>query len=178
MCENELDLGGWTLVWKHSFRQVSPLNETIKYYSSAYKPCTDLEDGWCNIPNKAGLKPKEMMIAAYHKKQLVYAYKGDFNPSLDSDWTGGILPNPEKVVDHCTRYNGIHPAPFTGNDASLLGLAFDKATPWAYNNACDTISNVLANPGECRWNSCQLPKSISKASRITGIQMTVAIYVR
>ena len=57
--------------------------------------------GWCNIPNKARLNPTEMMTAAYHKKTLVYAYKGIFNKNLDWHWSGGILLDPKKVVDHC-----------------------------------------------------------------------------
>ena len=71
--------GGWTLVWKHSAMEVLPLTESMKYFSDYYKACTDLEVGWCNIPNKDRLNPTEMMIAAYHNKRLVYAYKGIFN---------------------------------------------------------------------------------------------------
>ena len=164
------------MVWKHSYMPKTPINDTMKYYSSTYEPCTDLEEGWCNLPNKRGLNPSEMMIAAYHMKQVVYAYKGKFNPSLDSDWTGGILPNPEQVVDNCISSKVAPPSPYTGFRNSLLGIAFDKSTPFTFQSGCDTISGSATLPQDCRWSSCRLPSSISSKDRY--VQMTVAIYVR
>ena len=80
--------GGWTLVWKHSAMEVLPLTEDMKYFSDYYKACTDLEVGWCNIPNKDRLNPTEMMTAAYHNKRLVYAYKGaEMRVSLLSEYS-------------------------------------------------------------------------------------------
>ena len=167
--------GGWTLVWKHSAMEVLPLTESMRYFSDYYKACTDLEVGCCNIPNKTRLNPTEMMIAAYHKKTLVYAYKGIFNKNLDWHWSGGILLDPKKVVDHCTNNNGVPPEPaLIGSNWG--GLSFDKHNPHLYEDNCDVYRNSLSSPGDCCWENCQLPTSISPSSHNT--QMTVAIYVR
>ena len=168
------DGGGWTLVWKHSVTEVGTLTESMRYYSNYYKACTDLEVGWCNIPNKDRLNPTEMMIAAYHQKTTVYAYKGIFNKNLDWHWSGGILVDPNKVVDLCTNRNGVEPAP--DNENNRGGLSFDKWTPYAYTSNCDVYSGSPSSPGDCRWENCGLPTSISSTNRHT--QMTVAIYVR
>ena len=154
--------------------EVLPLTEDMRYFSDYYKACTDLEVGWCNIPNKARLNPTEMMTAAYHKKTLVYAYKGIFNKNLDWHWSGGILLDPKKVVDHCTTKNGVQPAPDTGTDRA--GLSFDKWSPYAYTASCDVYWGCLSSPLDCRWENCHLPTNISSPRRHT--QMTVAIYVR
>ena len=166
--------GGWTLVWKHSVMEVLPLTEDMKYFSDYYKACTDLEVGWCNIPNKDRLNPTEMMTAAYHNKRLVYAYKGIFNKNLDWHWSGGILLDPEKVVDFCKVQDGVQPAPFIGNNRG--GLSFDKRSPYDYTTNCDVYAGPLSSPVDCRWGNCRLPTNIS--SSIVGTQMTVAIYVR
>ena len=169
------DGGGWTLVWKHSAMEVLPLNESMRYFSDYYKACTDLEVGWCNIPNKTRLNPTEMMIAAYHKRTLVYAYKGIFNKNLDWHWSGGILLDPKKVVDHCTANNGVPPEPaLIGSNWG--GLSFDKARPHIYEGNCDVYYLSLSSPVDCRWADCRLPTSISSSGLRT--QMTVAIYVR
>ena len=166
--------GGWTLVWKHSVMEVLPITESMRYFSDYYKACTDLEVGWCNIPNKATLNPTEMMTAAYHNKTLVYAYKGIFNKNLDWHWSGGILLDPEKVVDHCTGKNGVQPAPYIGYNWE--GLSFNKVSPYDYITYCDVYRGSPSSPGDCRWAGCRLPTSISSSS--TRTQMTVAIYVR
>ena len=85
----------------------------MKDYSGYYKPCTIITDrGWCDIPKKADkFSPTEQMIVAYHYSHLVYAYKGLFNRNIDYDWSGGILLDFKKIVDKCTTYNGIQPAP-------------------------------------------------------------------
>ena len=169
------DGGGWTLVWKHSAMEVLPLTEDMRYFSDHYKACTDLEVGWCNIPNKDRLNPTEMMIVAYHHKTTVYAYKGIFNKNLDWHWSGGILLDPKKVVDFCTSDNGVPPEP--GPIAGILGgLPFDKHNPHTYTGNCDVYRGTLSSPGDCRWENCGLPTSISSTNRHT--QMTVAIYVR
>ena len=79
-------------MWKHSYMEVTPLTCTsdMYYFSNHYRPCTDINSGWCNVPHKSRLKPTEMMIVAYHNKRVVYAYRGKFNRNIDSDWTGGI----------------------------------------------------------------------------------------
>ena len=59
--------------------------------------------------------PEEQMIVAYHNTNVVYAYKGLFNRNIDYDWSGGILLDFKKIIDKCTRYNGIQPAPAAGN---------------------------------------------------------------
>ena len=173
-CNMDNDGGGWTLVWKHSAMEVLPLTEDMRYFSDYYKACTDLEVGWCNIPNKDRLNPTEMMTAAYHNKRLVYAYKGIFNKNVDWHWSGGILLDPKKVVDLCTRHNGVQPAPWAGSN--MGGLSFDKYSPYDYTANCDVYAGSLSSPSDCRWGSCFLPTSISSSQYHT--QMTVAIYVR
>ena len=145
-------------MWKHSALEVLPLTEDMRYFSDYYKACTDLEVGWCNIPNKDRLNPTEMMIAAYHNKTLVYAYKGIFNKNLDWNWSGGILLNPEKVMDLCTRNSGVQPAPLITRNRG--GLSFDKHSPYDYKSNCDMYCGSLSSPGDCRWENCQLPTSI------------------
>ena len=159
-------------MWKHSAMEVLPLTESMRYFSDYYKACTDLEVGWCNIPNKDRLIPTEMMTAAYHNKRLVYAYKGIFNKNLDWHWSGGILLDPEKVVDHCISDNGVQPAPHNANNRG--GLSFDKHSPYDYTSNCDMYGGSLSSPGDCRWANCYLPTNISSSRRNT--QMTVAIY--
>ena len=161
-------------MWKHSVMEVLPLTEDMRYFSDYYKACTDLEVGWCNIPNKDRLHPTEMMIAAYHNKKLVYAYKGIFNKNLDWHWSGGILLDPEKVVDLCTQNYGVQPAPWAATN--MGGLSLDKHSPYAYTANCDVYGGSLFSPVDCRWVNCYLPTSIS-SSRV-HTQMTVAIYVR
>ena len=169
------DGGGWTLVWKHSAMEVRSLTEDMKYFSDYCKACTDLEVGWCNIPNKDRLNPTEMMIAAYHHKTTVYAYKGIFNKNLDWHWSGGILLDPKKVVDLCAAINGVPPEPYRGYNWG--GLSFDKNNPHTYTGNCDVYTGTFpSSPRDCRWANCQLPTSISSTRRNT--QMTVAIYVR
>ena len=171
-----LDGGGWTLTWKHSYMEVGALSGDMKYYSSHYQACTDLNTGWCNVPRKIRLNPTEMAIAAYHNKRLVYAYKGIYNANLDRHWSGGMLLDPTQLVDHCTvdKSNGVEPAPFI--TSQLGGIAFDKLSPLDYNGNCDTLRGSLNNPGDCRLENCKLPSSISSNQQHT--QMTVAIYVR
>ena len=170
-CEMELDGGGWTLVWKHSYLEVGGLTEAMKYFSSTLEPCYNLDVGWCNFPCKERLHPTEMAIAAYHEGTMVYAYKAGFNRNLDSDWRGGFLIDPVKLVDRCTGRNGVQPAPYRGSDGSLFGLAFDKHSPNDFYNNCDTIVNTLSSPRECRWHNCgPVPRH--------STQMTMAIYIR
>ena len=168
-CNMTTDGGGWFLVWKHSYRQVSPLTTNMYYHSSFYKPCTDLSVGWCNVPNKTRLQPEEMMIAAYHNGILAYAYKGTFNRNIDHHWSGPTLLTPvTRIVDRCTNDRSA-PTPRSYN--TLSGLIFGKG------GTQDTIGGTLANPRyDWRWLSCHLPSSISSSTRNT--QMTMAIYVR
>ena len=170
-----LDGGGWTLVWKNSFMDNLPLSDNMRHYSGYYKPCTSTTDrGWCNIPKKSDkFSPTEQMIVAYHNSHVVYAYKGLFNRNIDYDWSGGILLDFKKIVDKCTNNNGVQPAPFTNH---ISGITFDKRTPYAYSNNCDTLYGSLTSPNECRWHDCHLPSSISGLHR--NVQMTMAIFVR
>ena len=170
--------GGWTLVWKHSYLEVLPLTTDMYYFSSLYRPCTSLDAGWCNIPNKSRFNSTEMMIVAYHNKRVVYAYRGRFNRNIDSDWTGGILLDPMKCVDHCKQHNGVPPGPSNdfNLDSRLLGIAFDKYSPNNPRHNCDTLRTSYSNPLDCRWYDCQIPGSIS--STAAGVQMTYAIYIR
>ena len=157
-------------MWKHSYKQVSPLTTDMYYHSSFYKPCTDLSVGWCNIPNKTRLQPEEMMIAAYHNGILVYAYKGTFNRNIDHHWSGPTLLSPvTRIVDHCTNSKST-PTPWSYN--TLTGLVFSKS------GGGETIGGTLANPRyDWHWESCRLPSCISSSLQY-HTQMTMAIYVR
>ena len=143
---------GWTLVWKHSYIETLPLSTNMYYYSDYYKSCTTHDSGWCNIPNKKRFNPTEQMIVAYHRGTIVYAYKGIFNYSIDHDWTGGVLVDFKKIVDNCTNSysQNVQPAPSSDkSDHRLLGLAFDKVSPYNYLSNCDTISGTFDSPNEC-----------------------------
>ena len=134
-----------------------------------------------HIPNKGHLQPTHMMIAAYHNKNVVWAYKGWFNWNIDHDWTGGVLVEPVQVVDRCTRTDhslGKPPAPSAhpGN-RRLLGIAFDKSTPYKYLGNCDTIHGQFTNPGECRFHDCAW-NTKNSPSTIVNNQMTVVRYIR
>ena len=170
---SELDGGGWTLVWQHSYMEDLPLNLSMRCFSEDYTPCVTRASKWCNIPNKARFNPTEQMIVAYHKGTVVYAYKGLFNRNIDSSWTGGILLDFKKIVDKCTVKNGVQPAP---ENTKAIGLTFDKHSPYAYKSNCDTYRGSFASPGDCRWENCKLPSSISSSKQ--NVQMSIAIYVR
>ena len=168
------DGGGWTLVWKHSYMETLPLSTNMYYFSDYYKSCTTHDSGWCNIPNKKRFNPTEQMIVAYHRGTIVYAYKGIFNYNIDHDWTGGVLVDFKKIVDRCTRSGSpnVQPAPSTDNgDRRLLGLGFDKVSPYNYLDNCDTITGTFDSPGDCRWGDCSYPTKYQ-------VQQTMAIYVR
>ena len=172
-CDMDLDGGGWTMVWKHSYMEVLPLTTAMYYFSQHYRECSDMEAGWCNTPNKGHLQPTHMMIAAYHNKNVVWAYKGWFNWNIDRDWTGGVLVEPVQVVDRCSRSVGKPPAPSVHTtDRHLLGIAFDKVTPDNYFLSSDTICDTFASPTDCRWGDCH-PSGFSRRT-----QMTVVIYIR
>ena len=168
----ETDGGGWSLVWKHSYKQVSPLTKNMYYHSDFFKACTDLASGWCNVPSKIRFQPEKMMIVAYHYSTTVYAYKGTFNRNLDHDWTGAtLLGNVSVITDKCTRSGTGVPTPAQEND--LTGMVFSK--PFTINT--DTIQGTLINPrDDDRWAHCHLPSSISSSTN--NVQMTMAIYVR
>ena len=177
------DDGGWTLVWKHSYVEITSVTQNMDFNSSFYKACVNLgsgADGWCNIPNKARFEPDEMMIVAYHKGTVVYAYKGYFNRNIDYHWTGGILLEPKKIVDHCTSANGVAPEPDYAHGSP--SITFDKYAPYKYTNNCDTIRIDGPPPyrtrsnTDCRWENCNLPTSISNTHH--HVQMTYAIFVR
>ena len=170
------DGGGWTLVWTHSYMETIPLSTNMYYFSDYYKNCTTHDSGWCNIPNKKHFNPTEQMIVAYHKGTIVYAYKGIFNYNIDHDWTGGVLVDVKKVADNCTGKQNIQPAPSAQTDPNLLGLAFDKRSPYNYSYNCDTIHRSFRSPGDCRWADCYLPSSVS--SKPLATQQTMALYVR
>ena len=167
-------------MWKHSYMEVTPLTSDMYYFSNHYRPCTNINSGWCNVPQKSRFNATEMMIVAYHNKRVTYAYRGKFNRNIDSDWTGGILLDHHKCVDHCARSenDGVRPAPriHANRDNRFLGIAFDKHSPDNYYDDCDTFYYNFDNTLDCRWNNCRLNTSISAKSRQT--QMTVAIYIR
>ena len=170
-----LDGGGWTLVWKNSFMDSLPLSDNMRYYSGYYKPCTSITDrGWCNIPKKADkFSPTEQMIVAYHNSHVVYAYKGLFNRNIDYHWSGGILLDFKKIMDHCLHNNGVQPAPAANY---IPGITFDKRTPYNYYVNCHTLQGSLTSPNDSRWHDCHLKSSIS--GTLYNVQMTMAIFVR
>ena len=172
------DGGGWTLVWKHSYMETSPLSTNMYYFSDYYKSCTIHDSGWCNIPDKKRFNPTEQMIVAYHKGTIVYAYKGIFNYNIDHDWTGGVLVDYKKIIDHCTTTGeNVLPAPSSASkNYEMLGIAFDKRSPYDYLRDCNTIDTSLNSPRDCRWHNCYLPSTISSTLHTT--QKTVAIYIR
>ena len=154
--------------------ETSPLSTNMYYYSDYYKSCTTHDSGWCNIPNKKRFNPTEQMIVAYHKGTVVYAYKGIFNNNIDHDWTGGVLVDFQKIVDKCTRSGipNVQPAPSSHHkDHRLLGLAFDKSSPYDYLSGCDTIGLTFDSPGDCQWHICTNPTRYN-------VQQTVAIYIQ
>ena len=168
------------MVWKHSYMEVLPLTTAMYYFSQHYRECSNMEAGWCNIPNKGHFQPTEMMIAAYHNKNVVWAYKGWFNWNIDHDWTGGVLVEPKQVVDTCTLREslGTSPAPSAaGGDRRFLGIAFDKYTPDNYLENCDTMYGSFNNPTECRFHNCA-GNTRTSPSTIVNKQMTVVIYIR
>ena len=181
----DLDGGGWTLVWKHSPMQVHAtehLSDKMKHYGTVLKECPTLSAGWCNIPGKARFMPSEMMFVAYHEENVVYAYKATFNRNLDTDWTGGVFVDFIKVVDYCKHNNGVQPYPSTatGGTLSILGINFDKTTPYNIRNNCDMYEGTLSSPADCRWENC----CGRDTCNIVGpdfrwhSQQTVAIFVR
>ena len=155
--------GGWTLVWKHSYMESLPLSTNMYYFSDYYKCCTTHDSGWCNIPNRK--------IVAYRRGTIIYAYKGIFNHNIDHDWTGGVLVDFKKIVDKCTNSRNLNvqqtPSSYS-KDYRLLGLAFDKVTPYNYFSHCDTLYGTFDSPGDCQWGDCTTPSLI---------QQTMAIYV-
>ena len=165
-------------MWKHSYMEVRPLTTDMYYFSNHYRPCSDINSGWCNVPYKSRFNATQMMIVAYHNKRLVYAYQGRYNGNMDTDWTGGILLDHRKCVDHCNAFNGNRPAPsvHANPDNRLLGISFDKRTPDKYYTDCSTIKISFDTPVDCRWHNCGLPTSISRTAH--NVQMTAAIYVR
>ena len=172
-----IDGGGWTLVWTHSYLETSPLSTNMYYCSDYYKNCTTHDSRWCNIPNKKCFNPTEQMIVAYHRGTIVYAYKGIFNYNIDHDWTGGVLVDFKKIVDQCTNGGSpnVQPAPSAEPNPNLLGLDFDKRSPYDHVFNCDTIYMSLMSPNDCHWSDCGLPSSIY--SKSSNTQQTVAIYV-
>ena len=173
-CAFDLMDRGCSLVWKHSYIQVSPTND-MRTFSRFNKPCLDLLDGWCNVGKKECLGGSEQVTAAYHHRQLVYAYRGDRNLQLGKSWQGAILNNPFVIVDRCANTDskavGVAPEPTSD---SFIGVAFDKYNQRVYTGNCDTVTGGDGK-GDCRWANCQLPPSISSSTR--GVQMTTAIFV-
>jgi hypothetical protein len=114
--------------------------------------------------------------------KVIYAYKAIFNRNLDSDWTGGIINDFIKIVDHCRGNNGVQPHPSiagAGRDRTMLGINFDKTTPNDLYNNCDVYHGTLSNPRECRWENCCPSSGCSVYGTVRQhTQMTVAIFVR
>ena len=159
---------GNTLTWK-IFHSVS-LTTNMTFFSKNYKHCTQHATGWCNIPNKARFNPTEQMIVAYLNKQIIYAYKGDFNMNIDYNWSGGILIAYTKILDKCSYGNGNNPRPVK---SSLPGIAFSKrSSSCNYYGTGGTITGTLTSTKNDRWSYCR------SSGYATGNQMTLAIYIR
>ena len=146
-----------------------PLTTNMTFFSDYYKPCTQHANSWCNIPNKARFNPTEQMIVAYHNKEVIYAYKGVFNPCIDNDWTGGVLIAYTKITDQCSAHNGHGPQPVK---SSIPGIAFSKRNTHNYYGTGGTIRGTITNPTDNRWQYCRTYSTTSRE------QMTLAIYVR
>ena len=114
--------------------------------------------------------------------KVVYAYKGTLNRNVDYDWTGGVLVDFVKVVDHCVHKNGVQPHPSVAQarrDLSMLGINYDKTTPSDLYNNCDMYYGTLSNPRKCRWENCCGRRGCSVHGGIgRHTQMTVAVFVR
>ena len=178
-CDMDIDEGGWTLVWQHTYMKFTPLHSNMFYYSDYYRPCVNdaSKEDWCNVPNKFRFNPTKQLIVGYHKGTVVFAYKGDFNYNIDHYWNGALLHNPKKLTDHCIHSNGIEPAPsvhYTG----IFGLTFDKVTPDKFYVNCNTYhrGSTFKTPKDCRWHDCHIPSTISSTKYSTN--MTMAIFVR
>ena len=130
---------------------------------------------WCNIPNKARFNATEQMIVAYNEGTVVYAYASLFNRLIDSMWRGAILCEVDlrEIIDKCRSSNGVQPAP---ENAYVVGIAFDKESLTLQN--CDTYRGSLTHPGDCQWENCLLPSSISSHTKHVQMTMTMAIFVR
>ncbi|MBM4354584.1 MAG: hypothetical protein FJ109_12480 [Deltaproteobacteria bacterium] len=172
-CDMKLDGGGWTLVWKHAYYEVGAPSDSMRFYSTYLKECKDTSAGWCNVPAKLSVGKSRQLIVASHQGTIVYAYRGDLNPKLDTSWEGAILKNAAGLVDQCIYNVGVAPEPETGAHA-IPGLTFDKATPNDYVSNCDT--DRYGGGNDCRWENCGLPGNISPSG--SHVQMTVLIYVR
>jgi hypothetical protein len=185
-CANSpvLDGGGWTMVWKHAYGEACPNSagatacaSQSKYstFSSEYTPCTS-SSKFCNLPNKnTYASAGEQMIVAYHNGEVQYAYKGGFNPMMDSDWTGTNFVDKHsftQIVDKCSSGHGIPPEPVHPSDShGVGGVTFDKANYNNHHGNCD--SDRYGNDGsDCRWENCN-PQGIG-----THTQMTIAVFVR
>ena len=167
--DSTVDKGGWMFVWQHSYMEDLPLTTNMTFFSKYYKPCTQHATSWCNVPNKARFNPTEQMIVAYLNKQIIYAYKGDFNMNIDYNWSGGILIAHAIIIDKCSYGYGVCPQPVK---SSLSGIAFSK-----YSSSCNyygtggTIKGSLTSPTNDHWNYC------CSRRYATGDQMTLAIYI-
>ncbi|XP_062512078.1 uncharacterized protein LOC134187908 isoform X2 [Corticium candelabrum] len=159
------------LIWKHSYLEVGNVTDDMRTFSSFDRPCTDLSVGWCNIANKDAVPGQVQVTAAYHKGQLVYAYRGERNTELGKTWRGAILNNSSKIVDFCTNSNGVPPEPTSDG---YQGLTFDKSNPGVYTGNWDT-DQYQKGYGDCRWENCGLPSTIS--TQFNHVQMTVAMYL-
>ena len=96
------------------------------------------------------------------------------NYNIDHDWTGGVLVDFKKIIDKCTTRGSpnVQPVPsIPHRDRKLLGLAFDKVSPYNYFGNCDTIIGTFDSPRDCRWADCTYPTRYH-------VQQTMAIYVR
>ena len=165
----EIDDGGWTLVWQHSYLEDLPLSTRMYYFSDYYKSCTTKASGWCNIPNKARFCATELIICAYHSGTLVYCYASLFNRLIDYNWRGPIFSDVDvrNIVDKCTSNNGAL------QNSEFVGMNFDKHSPKDYKNNYDTYRGSLTSPADSRWEIYNLLTFIS-----ANDQMTMAIYVR